>query len=416
MKSKINFIAYLVLLFAFVSCNNREKPESQNGGLPKIIHLNLSDANSDSMSLSVIAKKVEYIPLQTTDSSMLNYIFNFSITKDYFFIGDEGCVLIFDNKGKYVKRLYQIGHGPGETSTRSFTVNESGELVYVLDIYNGDVKVYDFHGKFIKNINKPINTPEQNTASIGYFNNKLIVTTAQFPKVKFLYSLFDLSNYSIQELCKNHYIYDQSQVNQRPSLIYWIDRSYQIVDSNLIFKEWFCDTIFNVNKKFKMEPKYIIDLANNKLDWLGWRDHGMFNLSLGVPSGYWVQSFVETNSFLLASLNSFKEQKLFAVFDKRNNSVKILANKYFEPRTNNQVYLRNDLDNIIAFPSINKSGNIFYYDKCLYSIIEAKDFLKAYKSASAETRNSTKYLKSMTPVLSTITEFSNPVIMKVYLK
>jgi len=416
MKSKISFVTYLVLLFAFVSCNSRDNPESQNGGLPKTIHLNLSETSTDSVNLSFIADKIEYILLQTTDSSMISYIYSFSITKDYYFLEEEGCVLVFDNKGRYVKRLYQKGHGPGETSTRSFTVDESGELVYVLDIYNGDVKVYDFHGKFIKNINKPISTPDQRTASIGYWDNKLIVTTAQSPKVKFLYTLFGLSDYSIHELYKNHYIYDKSQVNQRPSIIYWIDRCYQVVDSNLIFKEWFCDTIFNVYKNLKTEPKYIIDLGNKKLDWLSWRDHGMFNLLLGPPSGYWVESFTETNSFLVVSLKSFKEQTLLAIFEKENNSVKILANKYYKPRTNNQVYLRNDIDRLISFPVVSKNGNIFYYDGCLYSVIEAKEFTEAYRKAPEKTKNATRYLRNMSPVFREINEFSNPVIVKAYLK
>ena len=109
LNSTIYFIASFVLLNAFGSCSNRGNPESQNMGFPKTIHLNLSEASIDSTNLSSIAEKVEYIPLQTTDSSMLNYIFNFSITKDYYFIGDEGCVLMFDNKGKFESRLYHLG-------------------------------------------------------------------------------------------------------------------------------------------------------------------------------------------------------------------------------------------------------------------------------------------------------------------
>ena len=417
MKSKINFIAYLVLLFAFVSCNNRGNPESQNVGLPKTIHLNLSEASTDSINLSFIAKKVEYIPLQTTDSSMLNYFYDFNITKDYFFIQDEGCVLKYDKNGKFITSLYKVGRGPGETSTRSFTVDESGELVYVLDNFNGDVKVYDFSGKFIKNINKPINTSEQRTASIGYFNNNLIVSTAQFPLVKYLYSCFDVTTDSIRNIYRNYHSYDKSQEKLYPSLIYWIDHSYQIIDSSLIIKEWFCDTIYKMNKEFIMEPRYILDLGNHKLEWEGWRDHGMFNIAAGPPLGYWVQSFIETKSFLLAVLKSHKEQKLFALFNKRTASVKILANKNYAPRTNNQVYLKNNLDNIITFPLISKmNGDLFYYDNCLYSVIEAKDFVAAYQSASEKTKNSTKYLKTMASVFSAITEFSNPIIMKVYLK
>jgi len=61
-------------------------------------------------------------------------------------------------------------------------------------------------------------------------------------------------------------------------------------------------------------------------------------------------------------------------------------------------------------------GTIFYFDKCLYSIIESKDFAKAYKSVSVKSKRATKYLRDMAPVFGKIDEYSNPVIMKVYLK
>jgi hypothetical protein len=410
-----NLLVSFISLFIIISCSNRGK-QDKNLSFPKTFYLNLSDPVTDTMNLSEIAEKVEYIVLQTADNSMLNYFYDFSITNEFIFIRDEGCILKFDKNGKFIMSLYKVGRGPGETSTRSFTVDESGELVYVLDNFKGDVKEYDFSGNIVKVINKPINKPDQTPAAIGYYNNKLLVTTAQFPKVKYLYSLFDLANDSIMNLYKNYHSYDKSQESERPMFIYWIDKSYQLIDSGIIIKEWFCDTIFKVNKDLILEPKYIIDLGNHKLEWEGWRDHGMFNLAGGPPLGYWVQSYIETKSFLFLGLSSFKEQRLFAIINKSDNSVRILANNNFEPRTNNQVYLKNDLDNIIAFPPINTEGNLFYYDNCLYSIIEAKNFIGAYRLASERAKKSTKYLKTMAPVFNSITEFSNPVIMKVYLK
>ena len=65
---------------------------------------------------------------------------------------------------------------------------------------------------------------------------------------------------------------------------------------------------------------------------------------------------------------------------------------------------------------MNKEGYLFYYNGCLYSVIEANDFARAFKSASSGIKSSSKYLKGMAPVLSNITEFSNPIIMKVFLK
>ena len=78
--------------------------------------------------------------------------------------------------------------------------------------------------------------------------------------------------------------------------------------------------------------------------------------------------------------------------------------------------MKNDLDNLLPFPPMNKDGYLFYYDECLYSVIEATNFVKYFKSSPLESRTSSGYLKRMSPVLSNITEFSNPVLMKVQLK
>jgi len=417
MKINSTIILLFTSLLIIESCSNSNKPKTQFLKFPISIDVNLGKATIDSGNLSDIAKRVEYIPLQTTDSAFLNYFYDYTITRDYFFIRDDIRLLEFDKKGIFRKNLFKNGRGPGETSAGSFAVDDTRKLIYVLDVYKGDIKVYYYDGKYIKTINKPINSSDQRTASIGYFNNSLFVTTIQFPMVRYLFSCFDLIKDSIRIVQNNYYKYDKIQEKKYPSLIYSTNQSFQVCDSVLLFKEWLSDTIFSLNNNLIKAPKYIIGLGNNKLNWEGWRDHGMFNLAGGPPLGYWIDSFVEAKSFIFFVFSSFKEPRLFAIFNKETGSVKVLANKYYDPRANNQIYLKNDLDNIIAFPLMSKTvGTIFYFDNCLYSIIESKDFAKAYTSVSVKSKRATKYLRDMAPVFGKIDEFSNPVIMKVHLK
>jgi 6-bladed beta-propeller len=104
---------FFLLIFAFVSCTNSEKPAHEKIDFPRTVNLNLSEAIEDSMNLSEIAYKVEYIPLQTTDSSLMGYFWNYAITKDYFFIVNELSVLTFDKYGKYINSLFRVGSGTG---------------------------------------------------------------------------------------------------------------------------------------------------------------------------------------------------------------------------------------------------------------------------------------------------------------
>lgn len=402
----------LLLVFAFLSCTNIKKPAHEKIIFPITVNLNLSEAIEDSMNLSEIAEKVEYIPLQTTDSSLMGYFWNFAITKDYFFIVNELSVLTFDKYGKYINSLFRIGSGPGEANAYCIAVDEDGGKVFVYDHVIGNVKIYDFHGKYIKTIKKSIRPPGSWGYSIGFFNNNLFVQTTQRPFIKYLYSCFNLANDSIRILCKNYRSYNKTQEGKTPYSPY--DYHYQITDSTILYKESYSDTIFSVNKKFIQTPRYIINLGKRKLDWDTWRECA-FNLAGGPPNGYKVQSFVETESYLFLVLQSFKEPQMFVVYNKITNSTNILKNKDQDP-SSRQAYLKNNLDNIIPFPPMDKDGYLFYYEGCLYSVIEATDFVRIYKSASSEIRSSSKYLRNMAPLFSKITEFSNPIIMKVYLK
>jgi len=156
MKIIKKLIALSLLLLTIISCTNREKSESLNVDFPKKIILNLSEVISDSMNLSDIAEKVEYIPLQATDSAVLGNIYDFVITKENFFIKNELSILRYDKNGNFINHLFKVGRGPGEAGARGFAVDNSGKLVYVLDHFSGDLKIYDFSGMNIHNIDKQL--------------------------------------------------------------------------------------------------------------------------------------------------------------------------------------------------------------------------------------------------------------------
>lgn len=402
----------LILVSGFFSCTSTEKPVTEKIDFPVTINLNLSEAVEDSMNLSEIARKVEYIPLQTTDSSLLGYFRKFAITEDYFFIVNDLSVLIFDDEGNYINRLFSIGSGPGEAAAYCIAVDERGERVFVYDHKLSNIKIYDFQGNYIKTMKESIRHPGTWVYSIGFFNNNLLVHTTQRPHAKYLYSSIDLSNDSIRILCRNYRTYSKSQEGKIPYSPY--DYHYQITDSTILYKETYSDTIFSVNKDFKQTARYIINLGDRKLTWETWRECA-FNLAGGPPSGYMVQSFTETESYLLLILNSYKYTQMFAVYNKNTNSTSIFRNNDYVSSTR-EVYLKNDLDNLIPFPPMNKDGYLFYYDGCLYSVIETIDFVKYFKSGHTKAKSSSRYLRTMDPVLSNITEFSNPVLMKVHLK
>ncbi len=414
MKKIEIYSVIFIILCIFESCLNK-KEHKHSEDFPQTIKLDLSNASTDTMNLSFIAEKIEYIPLQTTDSSLLGFdTFNsLVISKNDFFIQNEFRILRFDKEGKFVCDLFKVGRGPGEANARCFSVDEHNQRVYVFDQISKEVKIYSFTGRYINKTKKPINSEQHTTISIGYFHNNLFVTTPQNPRHKYLYSCYDLLNDSIRVICDNNRKYNIFQMNKRPLTPY--DSHYQITDSTIMYKEWFNDTLLKMNKKYLSEPRYIIDLGEHKLDWETWRDNGMFNIAGGPPSGYWAQSFIETKSYLIIAIRSFKNPHIIAVYNKDDKSVNLHTLKVFK-FASDKLYFKNDIDEIIDFPLLNDNDYFLYYNNCLFSIINAMDFIRAYRNTEAKIKKSSKYLISMIPVFNAITEFSNPIIVKIYLK
>ena len=79
--------------------------------------------------------------------------------------------------------------------------------------------------------------------------------------------------------------------------------------------------------------------------------------------------------------------------------------------------MSDDQDHFASKPAaMSKTGRFYYYNGCLYSITEAKDFAEVYMGAPEEAKKSTGYLTRMEQAFSGIDELDNPIIMKVYLQ
>lgn len=396
-----------------MTCCHRQNPDQQL--YPANIPVILKASVNDSLTLSVIAEKIEYIPLKTSDSILIADIFDFTTVHDNFFIRSNQSFYRFDQQGNFMNDLFKVGNGPEETNPLCFTVNEYDSAVYVLD-KNHSIKVYSYSGDYLRSFKSPVGSIW--LYNFSFFNNHLFVPLTQKPSTEYIYSCYDLQNDSLIILCNNTREYDKMQMNQRIALIPW-DHHYQVLDSCLLYKENFCDTIFSVDTRFNQQAKYIIDLGAQKLEWETWRDNAMFHMPDAPIGGYGVQSFMETDSYLMLNVSSFRDPGYVVLFDRNNQSTSVYAyngDKHPITQQMRRVYARNDLDGLISIPLTNPMGYFDCYEGCLYVVINAMDFAQAYQSASHKLKTSTEYLRKMYPVLSGITENSNPIMVKLYLK
>ena len=122
------------------------------------------------LNISEIAESVEYIPLETTDSSLVGDLSQVYYTNGFFvlntFKNSKGILKVFDRKGQFHNTLSRLGRGPEEyTSINSIDTYKNN--IVILTFHN--IIEYSFDGKFIKSV--PIKKEE---FCNGYSNIKKI--------------------------------------------------------------------------------------------------------------------------------------------------------------------------------------------------------------------------------------------------
>lgn len=123
-------------------------PDSQ------IPYIDLSrDYPREKLDITDIAD-IRYIPLETTDESLLSSVTTYFIGNNRIVIPDiqSQQILIFDGDGKYLNKIARQGGGPQEYSQilKSCVDFENG-LVYILDCsYPCKLIAYDYDGNMIK--------------------------------------------------------------------------------------------------------------------------------------------------------------------------------------------------------------------------------------------------------------------------
>lgn len=144
---------YIFLICLFVGCADRPLKVSES----EIPILDLTkDYPKKELDISGIAD-VEYIPLETTDSSVIALGMKTNISEKYIITADVyGPVFIFDRKGKHLRTIYGYGQGPEEYNMiYAFAVDFPKEEFYITDYKSRRIQVYDFIGKWKRTLKTP---------------------------------------------------------------------------------------------------------------------------------------------------------------------------------------------------------------------------------------------------------------------
>jgi len=130
----MKFINYFILFFLF-SCSSIESNDEE-------IQL-LVAGNADSTTKSKIpTNSLSFIRLETKSESLLSYIINIDITKEFCYVLDRSTLFKFNLDGSFISKIPR-GKGPGEIEfPLNFKFNKERNEIYIIEMGN-KLHVYD---------------------------------------------------------------------------------------------------------------------------------------------------------------------------------------------------------------------------------------------------------------------------------
>ena len=261
---KANLLSCMIVcmfLQLFFSCENKQQSKETVNSIEYPIHIPFENAIGleRDLKLSDIADSVRFIPLETTDASLLNRIIRGGLLKSskYWFLYSYKSVYQFTDNGKFVRTIGSRGNGPGEyTSVACIDINETLGHIYILspgkniNVYDMETGVYlytrkapSFSSWAFAMINDSVSACFQYNLN-GQEKNRILVANANGDTIKAFprSDLFEI---------KTDYV----------SLLHFDDDRYMFHYKDMVcYKEYYNDTLFVVTSD-SLNPRYIFDLG-----------------------------------------------------------------------------------------------------------------------------------------------------------
>lgn len=178
---KYSFLLLSILFFAGCSSNKKQSmPNESPDGIP-VIDLSANVLKVQSLPLSDAAAKVEIVPLEVTDESMLGSIHSLHVTDQDIWVDQykDEYIYRFSRTGKFLNKVGKIGQGPEEyVQCSDFLVDEYNKELYLTTTTPAGIKVYDYNGNFKRTASQRVLDRVFMTvhSKMIYYDNKFFLT------------------------------------------------------------------------------------------------------------------------------------------------------------------------------------------------------------------------------------------------
>ena len=405
-----SLLFYLLAIILLCSCSEVNKVKDN------LAIINIADniGKGYVLNISEIAESIDYIPLETSDSSIIGKVDNISFSKDCFIISTEinsnNIFKIFTKNGIFKGGLDQKGRGPTEYP---YVITSDVYKDHIVVLTSNKILEYSFDNKFIKAV--PLSNE---VAPIGYYAVKKLNDSQYLLTINNSFNLKNPYSAIIVDTCseiKLKFPYPQSEFEISEN----IPREHKPLRPIIIFKNK------NTGRIITGYNEYIISHDNNfrKIDTLFKIKYGEYqvtknNIAERNKKSKLINIYspvLESNNYIYFELNLYcaahKPMKMksivggvsilpssCSIYDKRDGSFRLID----QPEDYQKGFI-DDFEGGPAFWPQHISD-----DEYMVSFINAIDFIK-----HAQTHKVSDKFKK---IADSLNENSNPVVVLVKLK
>jgi hypothetical protein len=396
---KLFKIAFLTinLLLLFSSCDDNIKIQ--------ITEYNLKDyVYSDSaVFLNDIALDIDYIKLETSDSSYIGDIHQLDKDgSDLFILDRHYKITHFNDKGCFVNTIGQIGEGPGEfLEPIAFALFPKKEIIAVYDVAKKKIILFNYTADYISEFRISVFA-----LKIENLADSLITVAIPFPEIvsnnNYGVSIFNLEGdltdrvINRKKEVSNRHFDSNSPIEGRQFL--------KKAGDKVKYWEMGNDTVYSISLNGKVEREYLI--CNSTQD----KSNSSGDI---VENSIWYGKILDTDSYLFISpciLNN--EVKSLMVNKSEGNGYNIMVHNNLNKSLQLQSGIINNIDGGWPINPINitSSGDIYttFFGHELITQLETGLF------DNQEILNPSKRLE-LDSLLSISGIYDNPIIMLVSL-
>lgn len=358
---------------------------------PFIVDLEKNINNIETINLSIIGNELSYVPLETNPECLIQSIEKVILTDLFIFINESRRLLQFDNKGKFIRQIGNVGRGPAEyLSVADFCIDDQRKEIYIISAPK--LLIFSFDGIFKYSTNLSFRPAQvllfgQNNLMFHLYN----VSGKTFSQND-SWIISDKQGAILMSI-KNHL-----RRTSQPGIIVG-DTPLYLFNKDAHFLEFGIDTLYYFHENIK-RPYAIFNLGGFKMD-----PDPLITPTTKEEVGrklfnkFWINSVYENNDYLFLRLfRGITDSTMHAIYNKETSNLIILKGNLFF----------NNIDGGIGF-----WPKQILDDKIMVDYVDAFNLLQFIKSNQPEPkkRDYKSVPINLLNLSKQLSETSNPVLM-----